>query len=93
MHAHPQFNTMYRINEDIFSRRDVRLICSGLAHLLAGKIMEQMVLLCYIDARFLNAFKFLKFLELAGGNLLAVTNLAICINLAQIVRVSALGAM
>lgn len=61
---------------------------SGLVHLLAGMVVEQMVLLCFLEARYLNFLKFVKFLELLGGNMLATTNLAICINLALIVRVS-----
>lgn len=61
---------------------------SGLVHLLSGIALAQMVLNCWIGEEFLSLVKALKFLEQAGSNLVAVTNLAICANLALIVHVS-----
>lgn len=63
-------------------------IDSGLVHLLSGLVMAQMVLNCWVGEELLSVIKALKFLELAGSNLVAVTNLAICTNLAVIVHVS-----
>ena len=61
---------------------------SGLVHLLSGIVMAEMVLDCWVGAELVTFIKALKFLELAGSNLVAVTNLAICANLALIVHVS-----
>eukprot|EP00904_Undaria_pinnatifida_P005765 jgi/Undpi1/2318/HiC_scaffold_13.g05701.m1 len=58
----------------------------GLVHLLSGLVMAQMVLNCWVGEELLSVIKALKFLELAGSNLVAVTNLAICTNLAVIVH-------
>ncbi|CAM9129184.1 unnamed protein product [Laminaria digitata] len=48
--------------------------------------MAQMILNCWVGEEFINLIKALKFLELAGSNLVAVTNLAICANLGVIVH-------
>lgn len=52
-------------------------------------VLAQMVLLCLADAKNLNFIKTMKFIELTAGNMLAVTNVAICVNLALIVSVRA----
>lgn len=57
-------------------------------HLLSGIVLAQMVLNCWVGDGVLAVVKALKFLELVGSNLVAVTNLAICSNLAFIVHVS-----
>lgn len=57
-------------------------------HLLSGIVLTQLVLNCWLGAELLNLIKTIKFLELAGSNLVAVTNLVICANLALIVHVS-----
>lgn len=56
---------------------------------MAELILAEMVLLCWGKSELLILIKALKFIELVGGNMLAVTNVAICINLALIVSVSA----
>lgn len=61
---------------------------SGLVHLLSGIVMAEMVLDCWVGEELVTFIKVIKFLELAGSNLVAVTNLAICANLALIVHVS-----
>eukprot|EP00904_Undaria_pinnatifida_P005762 jgi/Undpi1/2315/HiC_scaffold_13.g05698.m1 len=76
-----------------YSRRGIgRLILlflhwiGGLVHLLSGIVLAQMVLNCWVGDGVLAVVKALKFLELVGSNLVAVTNLAICSNLAFIVH-------
>ncbi|CAB1115368.1 unnamed protein product [Ectocarpus sp. CCAP 1310/34] len=44
-----------------------------------------MISVCWAGGNLSNLIKFLKFLELASANMLAVTNLAICVNLALVV--------
>lgn len=51
--------------------------------------MATMVSLCWSKSEALVVVKSFKFIELAAANMLAVTNLAICINLALIVSVRA----
>ncbi|CBN78245.1 hypothetical protein Esi_0005_0057 [Ectocarpus siliculosus] len=46
---------------------------------------DVMVSSCYAASNLLGLIKFIKFLELAAANMLAITNLGICINLALIV--------
>lgn len=58
---------------------------------MACLVLEQMVLICEISANLTGFVKFMKFVELATGNMLAVTNVAVCVNLALIVRVSGHG--
>lgn len=50
--------------------------------------LAEMVSLCWTKSSMLRAIQALKFVELVGGNLLAITNVAICVNLAIIVWVS-----
>lgn len=47
-----------------------------------------MVSVCWIDSNIEGFVKFVKYVELAAGNMLAITNLAICVNLALIITVS-----
>lgn len=61
---------------------------SGLINQLAEVILSYMILNCWTKSGALDFIKTLKFLELVGENMLAVTNLVICINLALIVAVS-----
>lgn len=61
---------------------------SGLIHELADLIMNTMVSVCWSRSEAFFTIKTFKFLELASTNMLAVTNLAICVNLALIVSVS-----
>lgn len=61
---------------------------SGLLHQLAQAALAQMVLLCWADSSMLVVIRIAKFVELTASNMLAVTNVAICVNLALIVSVS-----
>lgn len=61
---------------------------SGLVYLLAQRWMSEMVSLCYASTRYLYVVKFLQFLELAGSNMLALTNVAMAFNLALIIKVN-----
>lgn len=47
-----------------------------------------MVLVCWAGSNVTGFIKALKFLELVASNMLAITNLAICANLALVVMVS-----
>ena len=47
-----------------------------------------MVFLCWTNSGDLKFVKAMKFVELVAGNMLAVTNVAICVNLALVVSVS-----
>ena len=49
--------------------------------------LNLMVSACWTGTEVENVVKTFKFLELTGSNMLAVTNLAICVNLALIVSV------
>lgn len=60
---------------------------SGLVHQLSEMVLAEMVLLCWARSSALRYIQALKFLELMGGNLLAITNVAICVNLALVVSV------
>ncbi len=50
-------------------------------------VLAEMVLLCWARSGALRYIQALKFVELMGGNLLAITNVAICVNLALVVSV------
>lgn len=56
-------------------------------HLLASLVLAQLVVDCFVGAGVLNLVRTMKFAELAGANMLALTNVAICVNLALIVHV------
>eukprot|EP00752_Nemacystus_decipiens_P002513 g2360.t1 len=58
---------------------------AGLLHQLAQMVLAEIVALCWTTTGVLRVVQALKFVELVGGNLLAITNVAICVNLALIV--------
>lgn len=47
-----------------------------------------MITLCWVQRNLTGLIKTIKYVELAAGNMLAITNLAICVNLSFIVLVS-----
>ena len=61
---------------------------SGLVAGLGYFVEDAMVTLCWSGSNLLSFIKALKLIELTAFNMYAVTNLAICINLALIVSVS-----
>lgn len=75
-------------NLALFFLRDLFCFHSGLVHQIAELVMAEMVLLCWSKWELLVLIKALKFMEVVGANMLAVTNVAICVNLALIVSVS-----
>ncbi|CAM9158442.1 unnamed protein product [Hapterophycus canaliculatus] len=58
---------------------------SGLVLGLCLVIEDMMVTVCWTRSSLENFVKTLKFLELSASNMLAITNLAICVNLALII--------
>ncbi|CAM9299194.1 unnamed protein product, partial [Hapterophycus canaliculatus] len=58
---------------------------SGMIHQLAAMAEMTMILICWTEDNLEALIKTFKFLELASSNMLAMTNLAVCINLALIV--------
>ncbi|CAM9325465.1 unnamed protein product [Pylaiella littoralis] len=58
---------------------------SGLVHQLAEMVLAELVSLCWAKSSVLRLIQAMKFVELVGGNMVAITNLAICVNLALIV--------
>lgn len=72
--------------------RSSLVLRSGLIYLLMEWLMASMVFACWSTRSTSNFIKFLKFVELTADNMVVITNLAICANLAVIVAVSpALG--
>lgn len=61
---------------------------SGLVLLLAEGALAEIVLLCWGKFELVIVIKTIKIIGMMGGNMLAVTNVAICANLAFIVHVS-----
>lgn len=61
---------------------------SGLVLLLAEGALAEMVLLCWGKSELSFVIKAIKLVGMMGGNMFAVTNVAICANLAFIVHVS-----
>ena len=61
---------------------------SGLVLQLGFVVENMMVTLCWVQDDVEGLVKTLKFVELAAGNMMAITSLAICVNLALIVLVS-----
>ena len=49
---------------------------------------DMMVSLCWVQSNLTGLIKTIKYIELAASNMLAITNLTICVNLALIVWVS-----
>ena len=62
---------------------------SGVVMSVGFAIDNMMVTVCWIDSTAEGFIKTLKFIELTASNMLAITNLAICANLALIISVSA----
>lgn len=60
---------------------------SGLVAGLGSLVEDAMVTLCWTGSSVEPFMKALKFIELAASNMFAITNLAICINLALVVSV------
>lgn len=54
---------------------------------LTQLVTSLMVMLCWSKEEALGFIKFVKFWQQTGSNMMAVTNLAICMNLALIVSV------
>lgn len=69
-----------------------RLYCtavhSGLVAQLGYLVEDAMVSVCWTGSNLEGFIKALKFIELSAFNMFAVTNLAICINLALVASVS-----
>lgn len=61
---------------------------AGLGYL----VEDAMVTVCWTDSNLVGFVKALKYIELSAFNLFAVTNLAICVNLALVVMVRNKGA-
>lgn len=61
---------------------------SGLLYQLLILMQATMISVCWTGANLIKLIKTFKFLELASVNMLAMTNLAICMNLALVVMVS-----
>ena len=64
------------------------MACSGLVAGLGSLVENAMVTLCWSGSGAESFMKVLKFSQLAASNMFAVTNLAICVNLALVVSVS-----
>ena len=60
-------------------------------HLLAKTVQGEMMRFCWIRFNLIGIIKSIKFIEVVASNMLAVTNLAICINLALIIYVRRRG--
>ena len=61
---------------------------SGLVAGLGLVVEDAMVTVNWIDSNLVGFIKALRFMELSAFNMFAVTNLAICVNLALVVWVS-----
>ena len=64
------------------------LSCSGLVLALGYLVEDMMITVCWTASNLEGFIKTLKYIELGASNMLAITNLAICVNLALIVSVS-----
>ncbi|CAM9119172.1 unnamed protein product [Ectocarpus sp. 6 AP-2014] len=74
------------------NRAKIKRLSLFFSHWLSGAVLglsylteDVMVSSCFAASNLLGLIKFIKFLELAAANMLAVTNLGICINLSLIV--------
>ena len=63
-------------------------ITRGLLHQLAFMAEATMISVCWTADNLEALVKTFKFIELAAGHMLAITNLAICVNLALVIMVS-----
>lgn len=61
---------------------------SGIVVNLGLAIDSMMVSVCWANSNAEGFIKAVKFVELSASNMLAITNLGICVNLALIVMVS-----
>ncbi|CAM9834239.1 unnamed protein product [Ectocarpus fasciculatus] len=84
--------TMTVISAWIGRRKSIKKLLIFFSHWLSGALYQFLILMqatmisvCWAGGNLLNLIKFLKFLELASANMLAITNLAICVNLALVV--------
>ncbi|CAN0081639.1 unnamed protein product [Ectocarpus sp. 12 AP-2014] len=76
-----------------FSRRkSIKMLLLFFSHWFSGLLYQLLILMqatmisvCWTGANLIKLIKTFKFLELASVNMLAMTNLAICINLALVV--------
>lgn len=66
----------------------VRTTNSGLLHQLAFMAEATMISVCWTGESLVGLVKTFKFVELAAGHMLAITNLAVCVNLALVIMVS-----
>lgn len=64
---------------------------SGLLYLLAVMAKTTMVSVCFASGNLVQLVKTFTFIELSSANMQAITNLAICVNLALIIMVSVLA--
>ena len=62
---------------------------SGLVAGLGYLVEDELVSVCWAGSNLAGFIKALKFIELSAFNMFAVTNLAICINLAFVISVRA----
>ncbi len=60
---------------------------SGLLHQLVFVAESSMISVCWVDENLDGLIKSFKFLQQASSNMYAITNLAICVNLALIITV------
>ncbi|CAM9229526.1 unnamed protein product [Scytosiphon promiscuus] len=75
-----------------FNRTKISRLRLFFAHWLSGLVMgigyvveDMMVTVCWTGSNLMGLIKAIKFIELAAGNMLAITNLAICVNLALVI--------
>ncbi|CAM9229600.1 unnamed protein product [Scytosiphon promiscuus] len=75
-----------------FTKRKVKRLSLFFAHWLSGLLIglcfcveDMMLSVCWAGSDVEGFVKTLKFVELAASNMLAITNLAICVNLALII--------
>ena len=61
---------------------------SGVVMSLGFAIDNMMVTVCWANSKAEGFLRTMKFVEMTSSNMLAITNLAICVNLALIVSVS-----
>ncbi|CAM9379811.1 unnamed protein product [Ectocarpus fasciculatus] len=74
-------------------RKSIKKLLIFFSHWLSGLLYELMIMaqatmisVCWVGTHLEGFIKALKFLEQASSNMLAVTNLAVCINLALVVN-------
>lgn len=65
----------------------VRMFHSGFVYQFIRIVLAAMVAGCWASSKSEPLIKFFIFVELSASNMLAVTNLAICVNLALVVKV------